>query len=52
MEMKSDDDKAILMLYLEGNSHREIADVMGISESNVGTRLNRLKNALRQSAES
>ena len=52
MEMQSDADRAILMLYLEGNSHREIADVMGISESNVGTRLNRLKNALRQSAES
>ena len=38
MEMKSDDDKAILMLYLEGNYHSDIADVMGISESNVGTR--------------
>jgi RNA polymerase sigma-70 factor (ECF subfamily) len=35
---------------LEGHSYREIGEVLGISESNVGTRLNRLKNSLRQSA--
>lgn len=43
-------DRAILLLYLEGHSYREIGDVLGISESNVGTRLNRLRNSLRQSA--
>jgi DNA-directed RNA polymerase specialized sigma24 family protein len=37
-------------LYLDGNSHREIGEVPGISESNVGTRLNRVKNNLRQVA--
>ena len=29
--------KAIVLLYLEGNSHEEIADITGISKTNVGT---------------
>ncbi len=52
LEQRSEADRAILLLYLEGNSYREIAEVIGISESNVGTRLNRLKESLRQSANS
>ena len=35
------------MLYLEGRSYAEIADVLGITESNVGTKLNRLKQRMR-----
>jgi RNA polymerase sigma-70 factor (ECF subfamily) len=35
------------LLYLEGYPHREIAQTLGISESNVGTKINRLKAALR-----
>ena len=50
LDQQADADRAILLLYLEGNSYREIGDVFGISESNVGTRLNRLKNSLRQTA--
>jgi len=48
MEQQTEIDRALLLLYLDGNSYREIGDVLGISESNVGTRLNRLKNKLRQ----
>ena len=51
LQRQSEADRAILLLYLEGNSHREIAEVVGISESNVGTRLNRLKVSLRQAAQ-
>lgn len=40
--------RALLMLHLDERNHREIAEVLGISESNVGTRLNRLKERLRQ----
>ena len=40
--------KAMLMLYLDGNSHQEIADVLGITASNVATRMNRLKNEWKQ----
>ena len=40
-------DKALVLLYLDGNDHASIAEVLGISESNVGTRLLRIKNKLR-----
>lgn len=40
-------DRALLLLYLEERSGREIADVLGIGESNVTTRIGRLKQRLR-----
>ena len=49
LEHQSEVDRALLLLHLEGNSHSEIGEVLGISESNVGTRLSRLKKSLRQS---
>ena len=39
--------RALVLLYLEGFAYREIADVLGISETNVATKLNRLKQRLR-----
>lgn len=39
--------RALLLLYLEDHSQREMAEVLGISESNVSTRLNRLRQRLR-----
>ncbi len=39
-------DAAIVLLYLDDLSYREMADVLGISESNVGVKLNRAKKAL------
>lgn len=42
-------DRAILLLSLEGNSHAEIAEILGTSSSNVGTRLHRVKKSLQQS---
>ncbi len=44
-------DKAIMLLYLEDKSHREISEIMGISESNVGTKINRIKKKLKQQFE-
>ncbi len=41
-------DKALMLLYLEEKSHKEIADIIGISESNVGTKINRIKTVLTQ----
>ncbi|MDA9779288.1 hypothetical protein N9D38_12660 [Rubripirellula sp.] len=35
-----------MLLYLDELSYREMADVLGISESNVGVRLNRAKKSL------
>ncbi|HET6329438.1 MAG TPA: sigma-70 family RNA polymerase sigma factor [Holophagaceae bacterium] len=43
-------DKALLLLYLDGNSHQEIADVLGITATNVATKIGRLKQRLRETA--
>src|SRR3984957_11066985 len=42
--------KALVILYLDGNNYQEIADVLGISESNVATKISRLKQTVRQEA--
>lgn len=39
--------RALLLLYLDERSHREIAEILGIGESNVGTKINRLKQRVR-----
>jgi RNA polymerase sigma-70 factor (ECF subfamily) len=39
-------DRALVLLYLDGLAYADMADVIGISESNVGVRLNRLKKLL------
>jgi RNA polymerase sigma-70 factor (ECF subfamily) len=41
-------DRALLLLHLEGCSHRESAEVLGTTEGNVATRLNRIKSHLRR----
>jgi RNA polymerase sigma-70 factor (ECF subfamily) len=38
--------RALALLMLDGFSYREMAQVLGLSESNVGVRLNRIKAAL------
>jgi RNA polymerase sigma-70 factor (ECF subfamily) len=39
-------DAALVLLYLDELTYREMAEVLGISESNVGVKLNRAKKAL------
>lgn len=39
--------KAIMIMYLDGNSHNEISKALGISISNVGTKINRIKKQLK-----
>jgi RNA polymerase sigma-70 factor (ECF subfamily) len=39
-------DRTLVLLYLDEVSYREMADILGISESNVGVRLNRVKKQL------
>lgn len=41
-------DKSIILLYLEEKSYDEIAEILGISKSNVGVRINRAKELLKQ----
>jgi RNA polymerase sigma-70 factor (ECF subfamily) len=39
-------DAALVLLYLDDLSYREIAEILGISEVNVGVKLNRVRKAL------
>ena len=41
-------DKALMLLYLEEKSHKEMAEIIGISETNVATKISRIKNILKQ----
>ena len=41
-------DRAIMLLYLENKSYKEIAEILGISVTNVGVKVNRLKNQLKK----
>ena len=40
-------DRAIIMLYLEEKSYKEIADIIGTNFNNIGVRVNRIKNRLK-----
>ncbi len=40
--------RALMLLVLDERSHAEIADVLGLSTSNVATKINRIKNRLRE----
>jgi len=41
-------DKALMILYLEERSYKEIAEILGLSETNVATKLSRIKGRLRE----
>lgn len=43
--------KALILLYLEDYSYLEISQMLGISETNVATKINRLKKRLKRSFE-
>ena len=41
-------DRGLMLLYLDDHSYREIAAVLGLTETNVATKLNRLKQRVRE----
>jgi len=41
-------DKALMLLYLESKPHIEIADILGISKSNVATKIGRIKEKIKK----
>jgi RNA polymerase sigma factor (sigma-70 family) len=43
-----DEDKALITLYLEDLSYRQIAEITGITENHVGVKLNRVKIKIQQ----
>ncbi len=40
--------KALMILYLDNNSYNEIAKILGITETNVATKINRIKQKMKQ----
>jgi len=42
----SEIDKAIITLYLDEFSYKEIAEIIGLSETNIGVKINRIKSLL------
>ena len=43
-----EDEKALLLLFLEDLPYVQIAEIIGISVSNVGTKIQRIKNKIRR----
>lgn len=41
-------EKAIILLYMEEYSYKEIADIVGTTESNVGFKINQIKKKLKE----
>ena len=41
-------DKALMILYLDARSYSEIAEVLGITETNVATKISRIKDKLKE----
>jgi RNA polymerase sigma-70 factor (ECF subfamily) len=44
-------DRALMILYLEEKSYEEIAEILGISKTNVATKINRIKLKLKSRFE-
>lgn len=45
-------EKAIILLYLEEKSYEEISEIIGISETNAGVKINRIKVKLEKTIKS
>ncbi len=41
-------ERALMILYLESKTYKEISDILGITETNVATRISRIKEKLKQ----
>ena len=41
-------DRAVILLYLDGNSQQETAEILGLTPSNVSTKISRIKEQLKQ----
>jgi RNA polymerase sigma-70 factor (ECF subfamily) len=39
--------KALMLLYLDNKTHKEMAEVLGITETNVATKIGRIKEKLK-----
>ena len=44
----NDLNKAVMLLYLEEKSYKEISEIIGITETNVATKISRIKSKLKK----
>ena len=42
----SETDRAVILLYLEEKTYKEIADIIGSNTNNIGVRVNRIRERL------
>jgi RNA polymerase sigma factor (sigma-70 family) len=47
IERLHDLDKALILLYLDDHKHKEMAEILGLSETNVATKISRIKKTLK-----
>ena len=48
IKVMNDIDKAIIFLYLENRTYKEISRTIGLTEVNARVRMNRIKNKLKE----
>ena len=44
-------DRALILLYLDEKSHQEISEILGLSMTNIATKINRIKTKLKSQFE-
>lgn len=47
IRLLKESDRAIILLYLEDKSYKDMAEILGITVTNVGAKVNRVKNQLK-----
>lgn len=48
IKLLKESDRAIVLLYLEDKSYKEMSEILGITVTNVGVKVNRLKDKLKK----
>lgn len=48
IKLLKESDRAVILLYLEDKSYKEMAEILGITVTNVGAKVNRVKNQLKK----
>lgn len=48
IERLTDIEKAVIMLYMEEKTYEDIAEIMGMTRTNVGVKINRIKKKLQK----
>lgn len=47
IKLLKESDRAIILLYLDDKSYKDMAEILGITVTNVGAKVNRVKNQLK-----